>query len=785
MQKLNIYIVPNNKLELIKAINNNQLSNNKFYTISELKNELYYSYDKQAVFYLMEKYQINYQVAKIYLDNLYYIDNDKYNSSKLNHLYQIKKDLINSRIITHNDLFIDFLSQSKIIFYGNFIISDLPKIQKDLLNITSIETIKDSSDIEYAHQIIACSTLEREVIYVAEKICHLIKSGIDINKIFITNLNNDYYNCIKRIFPLFNLPVNLNEKNTIYGTTLAKEVIANLANPIAILDQTNDELTEKLVNIFNDYAWTSDYKKVQPLIIDDMKHTYFTNEKSKNAINEIDFYNRQIKDDEYVFLLGFNQNQIPIIHKNENYLNDQELSELGLLASTELNKLERKHTINKIKSIKNLFITYKEKSLNESFYLSSLNDELNYPVIPMPKLVFDSSHVFNKLYLTSLLDQYLKYGTDSQELYDLNTSYPNLPYLNYNNQFNGLNPDTLKEHYKDGLTLSYSSMDNYYRCNFRYYLANILNLNIYEDTFMQTIGNIFHEVLEQSFINDTNFEILWENAINHEPKEYSSKEKFFLTKLKTELEYIIKTIEKQNGLSLLTQELHEKRVVIEYPKSIKVQFKGFIDKIKYQEYGEETIVAIIDYKTGNPNLNLNNCYYGLEMQLPVYLFLAKHIPQLKNIKIAGFYLQKILNNEIIKDNTHTYEEQKAKNLLLQGYSNENIEILSQFDPTYNNSSIVKSLKTSSKGFYAYSKVLNEQTIDKLIELVSLKIDEAIDSIINGKFMINPKQVGKVNMGCEFCKFKDICFMQEKNLIKLKEYKNLEFLERGESDAQMD
>ncbi|UKI57119.1 MAG: hypothetical protein L6V81_06945 [Clostridium sp.] len=36
------------------------------------------------------------------------------------------------------------------------------------------------------------------------------------------------------------------------------------------------------------------------------------------------------------------------------------------------------------------------------------------------------------------------------------------------------------------------------------------------------------------------------------------------------------------------------------------------------------IVVIIDYKTGNPILNINNSLYGLDMQLPVYIYLIKN-----------------------------------------------------------------------------------------------------------------------------------------------------------------
>ena len=40
------------------------------------------------------------------------------------------------------------------------------------------------------------------------------------------------------------------------------------------------------------------------------------------------------------------------------------------------------------------------------------------------------------------------------------------------------------------------------------------------------------------------------------------------------------------------------------------------------------------------------------------------------------------------------------------------------------------------------------------------------NIKNNKFDINPKVINGVNKGCEFCKFKDICFMTENDIEKI-------------------
>jgi len=82
---------------------------------------------------------------------------------------------------------------------------------------------------------------------------------------------------------------------------------------------------------------------------------------------------------------------------------------------------------------------------------------------------------------------------------------------------------------------------------------------------------------------------------------------------------------------------------------------------------------------------------------------------------------------------------------------------------------------SSKGFYSYAKVLSKSEIDKLTDIVDKNINNAIDGITNASFDINPKRIGNTNLGCEFCSYKDLCYMNEKNIVNLEEHTNLDFL----------
>ena len=163
------------------------------------------------------------------------------------------------------------------------------------------------------------------------------------------------------------------------------------------------------------------------------------------------------------------------------------------------------------------------------------------------------------------------------------------------------------------------------------------------------------------------------------------------------------------------------------------------------------------------------------MQLPVYIYLIKN--EISNVKIAGFYLQKILNNK-------SSLEERKNDLKLQGYSNSDTSILSMFDSSYEDSKIVKSLKvTNSGGFYSYSKVISDEEIDILCEVVKSKINEASDNILNGKFDINPKEIDNKNIGCDFCKYKDICYMTNSDIVILKKCDNV--FEEVSGNASMD
>ena len=780
-------IICNNsyRKQLLKQLNDiNKLIDIKFMSIDEFIKRYTYNYDEKTIYYLMNKYHMKYDVAISYIKNTYYIEDKHYESSKLTKLVELKKELKENNLLIQDIYFKDYIKNKDILIYN----LSLNKYQLSILNNISNIKIIEKKYYDYLPHIYEFTNIEEEIEFIAIKICELINNGININNIKLTNISSDYNNALLKIFSFYNLKVNLRSEESIYSTNIVNEFLNikenSIIKKIEILNQkyqlNDNEIYNQLITICNKYTWNDKFDEVKDLIIQDLKTTKIKLSKYQNMIDIIDYKNDYIDDSEYVFMLNFNQGSIPIIYKDEDFITDNLKDDLLLETTYIKNKIEKVLTIKNIRNIKNLIITYKLKTPFQSYYKSNLIDEFNLDV-EKNKINYETvySNISTKINLTKYLDNFIKYGTYNENINLLFNNYKNINYLTYNHKFKGIDKNTLYQYLNNKLYLSYSSMDNYYRCQFRYYLSNILKIDLYEETFSILIGNIFHHILQISLekIVDVRGEVNKYLILNN--IKLNNKERFFLNKLVEELIFIIDTIKKQMHNCHLDKTLYEEQITITKDETIKTVFIGYIDKLLYKKYSDNTIVALIDYKTGNTDIELKNIPYGIGMQLPVYLYLASKSKQIDNIKFAGFYLQKILNNEITIDKNKTYEQQKINNLKLVGYSNSNINILKEFDDTYENSFTISSMKTNNDGsFSSYAKVLNNEQINNIINIVDKKIDEAIKNILEAKFDINPKKIGygiNSNVGCKYCKYRDICYMKNDDIVNLKEYKDLDFL----------
>ena len=642
---------------LLQLSSNNILKNIKLMTMDEFIKNYLFDYDKKAIYYIVNKYNVKVDIALVYLKSIYYIGNEDYSNSKLNFLKGLKQELLDNNLLIINPLFKNRLTSKHILVCGFPRLKKFElKIIEELRSITDVTILPIKKQEDYIHTIYQAKDIEEEVTFVAEKICELLEQGVPAKDIYLANISGDYKSTIKRIFSFFHIPIDLHEDNFLYSVKMGQFFLDNLdidiTKTLDLLKETfnlNDETINyqynQILSICNSYNFIEDYKEIKELLIYDLKRTKCTNKMVDKGIQVIDAQQYRNLENAYVFLLGFSQGIFPVTEKDEEYLNDNIKECLGLENTVEKNNNHLESAINFIKTTKNLIITYPLYS-GTPLEISNLNELLQYPVINEIKLTCGYSNLYNELLLGKRLDNYMKYGVISNDLYILKETYPNNQYLTYDNKYNLIEKNRIRQYKNNHLTLSYSSVDSYFHCAFRFYLSNILKLNIYEENFMNYIGSLFHYVLAEIYNNEFDFELTWSKFLESNSKDLSYKELFFLKKLKKDLLLIIEIIKKQAEYSNYSNYLLEEKMTIDKSvDNLKIDFVGIIDKIFYQERNQKKEVAIIDYKTGNPSLDLTKVPYGMNMQLPIYLYLLNR--KWTDADVVGFYLQKIIPSVII------------------------------------------------------------------------------------------------------------------------------------------
>jgi len=739
-----------------------KLINVKIVTLDEFKKMYFGYYDERSIYYLINKYNYKYDVACLKLSNVNFIED-------------LKKELIDNKLFINPSINMNLYK--RVVLCTENVDNYVENVLKNY-NLIKIETKMRS----YQQNVHKFDEIDDEINFVATKIVDMLEN-IDINFINLVNVTSEYINPIKRIFKSYNIPINLNEKTSIYSTNIVQNFLRRLDNSDDIEDIINDladdDVSNKIVEVLNKYRFISVDKTIKYIIREELKRACINSSKLENAVNVCDI--SEIDDSRYYFILGFNEGNIPKVYKDDDYFSDIKKEKLGILTSLEKNKYERDLVISKISNCKNLIITYKLNTPFQSYLPSRLIEDLGLDIIEDNNINYNYSNDYNKILLSKKLDDLIKFNKIDRDLDILYSNYRNIEYKSYDNKYTSINKELFKKYINNKLLLSYSSLDNYNRCGFRYYISNILKLDKYQETFMTYIGSLFHEILSVCYKESFNFEDSFNALIVG--KEFTNKELFFINKLKNDLKSIIKIIKDQDKYSSLNETLYEQKIYIDKSRDIKVTFMGIIDKLKYKNQNNKTIIAIIDYKTGNPAINIDNSIYGLEMQLPIYLYLARNY-KLNNVVVGGFYLQKILPNKLNYEKGKNVLDEQKKLYKLEGYSNSNIEVLQCVDNSYENSNIIKSMSTTSKGFSSYSKILNQEEIDNLYNLVDRNIDKDIDNILNVKFDINPKKVGDKLEGCEYCKFKDLCYLKNEDIVNLDNISYKKFL-GSDNNASLD
>lgn len=732
-----LIVVSDNAMNNFLIENSKKLSNSKVISFSNLIKSLYFDYDENAITYLIKRHNLKREIAKELIKNMYFIDDT--NSSNMNKLKEYKKELDDNNLLIYEKFNNNF---KKIKVYGfdyigkyeDYILSKLG--QYEIINM-------EKYDIENAYLL---DNIEEEVIFVMEKVANLIKKGIPFEKIVLTNIDKSYLNALNKISKFYNIPIDTS-KHPIYSINNYQ----NLKNEI-INNEIKDERCKSIVNKLNelndiDYNLIDDYAKE-------------INLESKFSIRIEPLLDNDFNDD-YVFILNMN-NKTPLTFKDEDYLYDK--IKPFFLPNTELKNEEYKIKTKKaILKIKNKVITLKKEDNGTIYSPSTILENTN--IIETKNNISDTSNLINILNLAKYLDDFYKYKVKNINLEKLNSFYK-INYKKYDHKYKKIEENIFFDKIKE-LNLSYTSLNSFYECKFKFYLDYILKLNKFDQTFEAYLGSLYHDALRcYKNIDIDKFYIEYQN--NHEIT-LNNKEKFFLENSKKNLSEVIDYLKKMDNITLYNELEYEKKVSYKIYGKINITFKGFIDKI----YKYNNKVVLVDYKTGNTTINLNDIIHGFSMQLPIYSYLIKVST---NLEVKGFFLENIMQSNFIHDKNKSIELQKENSLKLNGYIINDQKEIKEFDKTYNDSKFISGMKTKNDGnFYAYSKVLSEKELNNLNKISEIKINNMIKDIEDRNFDIDPKKLRNDNVSCKYCPYKSICFMKNDDIKEL-ENKDTSYLE---------
>lgn len=367
--------------------------------------------------------------------------------------------------------------------------------------------------------------------------------------------------------------------------------------------------------------------------------------------------------------------------------------------------------------------------------------------------------------------------------------------LNYTNLVEKIPREKMKKLYSNDngrLMFSVSRIEKYAQCPFGYYVQYGLKAKdrkVYEFT-APDLGSFMHDILDQ-FTNKIRKEnILWGDLTKDKCAEIVNE--LVNSKLKSETNSILnsnkkykyfserfkKTITK--SVTVISEQMRKGEfdifksefdfgdfkdsdpIKLELPSKEIVYLKGRVDRIDKVDLNGETYIRIVDYKSGSKSFDLNELYYGLQIQLLVYLdaILKNSKKILKTQCMPGGILYFKIDNPIIKSKKALTDEEiqveVLKKLKMDGLLLKNVELVKSMDRDMETYSLIIPAAFKKDGdFTSTSSVVTESQFELLRKYVNDKMIEICEEMLSGEVKIEPCKSSKVTY-CDYCDYSSIC-----------------------------
>lgn len=363
--------------------------------------------------------------------------------------------------------------------------------------------------------------------------------------------------------------------------------------------------------------------------------------------------------------------------------------------------------------------------------------------------------------------------------------------LHYTNQVEYVNSRKIRKLYGKSLQFSVSRLEKYVECPFAYYIQHGLKAKerkIYDfsapdmGSFIHGVLDEFSVVLEKESMTWRDIERDWCNeAISFVVDKIIGEKAGFILNSSPRYKYMADRLKRLISKSVWIISEHIKSgafnplghemsfgsgkdfppIVIELPSGQEINLIGRIDRIDDLETEEGTYLRIIDYKSGNKEFKLSDVYYGLQIQLLVYLdaILSNKEKYLEKGVIPGAILYFKIDDPIISVDSEEaeaqIEEKIMKKLKMNGLLLNDAKIIKAMDNNIDGYSLIIPAYLKKDGTLGKSSVATLEQFETLRAYVRKTLISLCEDMLNGKIVIRPYKK-KQKTPCGFCNFSAIC-----------------------------
>jgi ATP-dependent helicase/nuclease subunit B len=544
-----------------------------------------------------------------------------------------------------------------------------------------------------------------------------------------------------------------------------------------------------------------------------------------------DLEKSRLTDIKTAFIVGVNEGVLPAKIADEGILSDDDremllAADLIVAPSSRTRLLDENFIAYKALTTpsESLYVSYplannEGKALIASSYIKRLKDmypnleEHFYGTDPAElteeaQLNFVTNHKTTLSYLTSQLQLKKRNYPISDLWWDVYNFYINGEWkqraemvfssLFYTNKTVQLSKETADELYGDTIQASVSRMELYNGCAFSHFAQHGLKLRERQVFRLEApdIGELFHAALKHisDFVNDQ--KLSWASLTKKQCEELAREAVTALApKLQNEIllsserhHYIKRKLEqiitrasqvlsehaKVSGFSPIGLELSFGRngklppLTFSLKNGKRMELAGRIDRVD-QAKGENdsTYLRVIDYKSSEKDVNLNEVYYGLALQMLTYLdIVITHSDELVEMKAspAGVLYFHVHNPLISTSKLLTIDEienEIMKKFKMNGLMVGDPDVIKLMDQTLESgdSQIISAGIKKDGNLTKKSKVASLDEFDNLRNYVRKLYQSTGEAIVEGQVDIAPYKL-KDKTPCTFCAYKSVCQFDE-------------------------